>query len=202
MGDLIPFRKRSKPRKWTRPEDYGRVLPTETWQGRSRRSRWRWLFTGLRPWMLLVLLLAAWKFSEAELVRPLPWLATKPEKVAGDFTRCGQGRGAFCVIDGDTFKLGDRSVRVLGIDAPEMFPPRCAAEAQQGERATAELQRLLNQGPFEMVGQVHNDSDQYGRSLRALERRRADGTVQNLAEDLLATRTVRRYAGGARAPWC
>ena len=37
MGDLLPFRKRRK--TWTRPEDYGRVLPTKTWRGEPRRLR-------------------------------------------------------------------------------------------------------------------------------------------------------------------
>lgn len=56
------------------------------------------------------------------------------------------------MIDGDTFKLGDRKIRIIGIDAPETHPPRCAAEAAMGEAATARLQALLNEGPFDMVG--------------------------------------------------
>ena len=206
MGDLIPFRKRTAHRKWTRPEDYGVVLPTETWQGRPRRSLGRRiggaLFTGLRPWILLLVLLGAWKFSEVELLRPPTLLEGESQRISGQFTICGEARSAFCVVDGDTFRIGKQSVRLLGVDAPEISPARCPAEAVQGDRAMRELQRLLNQGPVRLVGQVHADTDQYGRKLRAAVRARADGTEQNLAEDLLATGTVRRYAGGSRAPWC
>ena len=73
-----------------------------------------------------------------------------------------------CVIDGDTFKLGERKVRIIGIDAPETHPARCAEEARLGEAATAKLQQLLNQGPFEMVAPIYRDMhDRYGRDLRA-----------------------------------
>jgi len=106
------------------------------------------------------------------------------------------------VVDGDTFKLGERTVRVLGIDAPEIHPSLCPAEAQLGEQATATLQRLLNQGPFIMTGRVNDLHDKYGRDLRALTRKRPDGSTQSIAEDLLASDTVRRYLGGLRGGWC
>ena len=43
-------------------------------------------------------------------------------------------------------------------------------EAVKAEAATAELQRLLNHGPFEMVGRIDDMKDRYGRDLRALRR--------------------------------
>lgn len=117
-------------------------------------------------------------------------------------THCGPGRGINCVVDGDTFKLGERSIRVLGIDAPEMFPSRCVEEARLGEAAAAELQRLLNQGPFVMTGRLGDERDHYGRDLRALTRTRPDGSTQSIAADMLASGAARRYLGGLRGGWC
>jgi micrococcal nuclease len=152
---------------------------------------------------LLALLLVAvgYGFDEAS-VKPLPFLATDPEPVSGEFTTCGPRRGEYCVVDGDTFKLGERTVRVLGIDAPEMFPSHCQAEAELGQMATDELRHLLNQGDFVMTGKVTDLVDKYGRDLRALTRVRPDGSIQSIAEDLLASDKVRRYLGGWREPWC
>jgi micrococcal nuclease len=198
MGDLIPFRKRKRSR-WTSAEDYGVVLPTRRWQGRVAGG----IGLGtLRPWILLVVLVACWKALGIETLEPLPGFSSDPERVEGSFTRCGPGRGTFCVVDGDTFKLGERMVRVLGIDAPEVHPARCPAEAERGEAATAALQGLLNQGAFRMTGRINDMTDKYGRDLRSVQRTRADGTVQSIAEDLLASGAVRRYLGGSREPWC
>lgn len=199
MGDLIRFRRHR--RKWTRAADYGKVLPTKRWSGEPPPRGPGWIGT-LRPWVLLVTLITLWVGLDVETLEPLPGLASDPERVAGNFTRCGPGRGTYCVIDGDTFKLGERNVRVLGIDAPELHPPRCTAEAQQGEAATVALQTLLNQGPFAMIGRINDMEDRYGRDLRSISRQRPDGTTQLISQDLLAEGTVRRYLGGARSGWC
>ena len=123
-------------------------------------------------------------------------VATAPERVSEPFTRCGPGRGHGCVIDGDTFKLGDRKIRIIGIDAPETHPPRCAEEAAKGEAATARLQALLNKGPFEMVGSRADLTDRYSRDLRTITR---DG--RSIADQLREEGLVRRYLG-YRMPWC
>ena len=70
------------------------------------------------------------------------------------------------------------------------------------ERATAELQRLLNQGPFEMVGRSFNDTDRYGRDLRVIRRVRPDGSIQSIADDMRESGGARRYLGGFRSGWC
>lgn len=195
MGRVIPFRRRRK-------GDFGRVLPTRQWRGTRRRGRLgRWL-VALRPFLLLAILLIVWAGYDPALVEPPGFLSGPPERVAGSFTRCGPGRGTFCVIDGDTFKLGERKVRLIGIDAPETHPARCPAEALAGEAATAELQRLLNQGPFIMTGRIDDAKDRYGRDLRSVTRRLSEGSVQSVGADMLASDTVRRYAGGLRGGWC
>ena len=109
-----------------------------------RRKRW---FIALRPWLFTAILLLLWPTLDPALVEPPAILSSDPESVSGSFTRCGPGRGENCVTDGDTFKLGERKVRIIGIDAPETQPSNCAVEAQLGEAATAELERLLNEFP-------------------------------------------------------
>jgi micrococcal nuclease len=162
-------------------------------------SRW---FSNLRPWLFTAILLMLWPALDPALVEPPAILSSDPESVSGAFTRCGLGRGVNCVTDGDTFKLGERRVRIIGIDAPETHPAQCEAEAIAGDVATAELVRLLNQGPFTMSGRIGGAQDGYGRDLRALSRTLPDGTVQSIAADMIASGTVRRYLGGLRGGWC
>lgn len=180
---------------------------------RFRRPRWRaaatkppsrflrW-FSVLRPWLFTLLLLMLWPALDPALVEPPALLSSDPEEVTGTFTRCGLGRGVNCVIDGDTFKLGTRKVRIIGIDAPEIHPAQCEAEAIAGDAATAELVRLLNQGPFTMSGRFDGMQDGYGRDLRALSRTMPGGSTQSIAADMLASGKVRRYLGGLRSGWC
>jgi endonuclease YncB( thermonuclease family) len=105
------------------------------------------------------------------------------------------------VIDGDTFKLGNRKIRIIGIDTAEV-DAQCPEEARLAEQATAELQRLLNQGPFRMTGRIGGQKDRYGRDLRVLTRNRPDGTEQSIAGDMRASGLARRYLGGLRGGWC
>jgi micrococcal nuclease len=130
------------------------------------------------------------------MVEPIGLVATAPERVDERFTRCGPGRGHACVIDGDTFKLGQRKIRIIGLDAPETHPPRCPAEAALGETATARLQALLNEGPFEMVGSRADMTDRYGRELRTLTR-----GGRSIAGQLVEEGVVRRYLG-YKLGWC
>lgn len=204
MGEIIPFRRK---RRWTRPEDYGHNSGKGPGKGGkppkprkpSGHSKWR---SGWRPWIILTTLLTLFVLYDPALVEPPALLATAPEKIEGSFTRCGPGRGTFCVVDGDTFKLGERKIRLIGIDAPEVHPARCEAEAKQGEAATAELQRLLNQGPFVMTGRIDGPQDKYGRELRAVTRTLPDGSTQSIAEDMVKSGTARDYIGGLRQNWC
>lgn len=119
-----------------------------------------------------------------------------PEKVEMSFSRCGNGVWDNCAIDGDTFNFQDRKIRVLGIDTPEMFPSRCPAEANLGERATARLQQLLNEGPFDLVSSTRG-IDIYGRELLWLLRDGRAITTSMIDEGL-----ARRYVGGFRSSWC
>lgn len=156
----------------------------------------------MRPALLLIALVTIYFVGGDPALTEAPaFLQSEAEDVNRTFTRCGPGRGAGCVVDGDTFKIGARAIRVVGIDAPET-KARCPAEAAQAERATAELQHWLNRGPFSMTGRIDDPVDRYGRNLRSVKRPRPDGTVDDLAQAMIASGTVRRYWGGFRDGWC
>lgn len=197
MGDLIPFR-RKKRKTWTKPDDYGRVLPTEAWRGKPPRPP---LKKRLQPWILplLFVVIFAWVYLSS-----LPERATAPEagslRIDPPVTACGAGPANTCVIDGDTIKVGARTVRVLGIDAPEISPPRCVEEAAKGLAARDRLVALANQGPFFLTGK--GERDEYGRELFNLVRLRPDKSVQSLGQDLIDGGFARPYTGGARQTWC
>lgn len=135
------------------------------------------------------------------LVEVPDWAASQPERVAANFTRCGPGRGEACVIDGDTIKLGNRKIRIIGIDTAEV-DARCPKEAALAEGATVYLQKWLNEGPFEMVARLDDPTDRYGRELRALRRLGQDGTYRSLAAEMRDSGLARRYMGGFRRSWC
>lgn len=150
--------------------------------------------------MLLAVLVCLWVAYDPALVDPPSLLSSEPEPVDERFSRCGPGRGHACVIDGDTFKLGSRKVRIIAIDAPEIHG-QCAEEVRLAEAATGKLQALLNEGPFEMVAPIVGDHDQYGRDLRTVRRKRADGSMQSIADDMRSSGLAHRYAG-FKTGWC
>lgn len=123
VGKFPKFRRR----RWTRPKAYWRN-PDDivTLRGVARETV-GWLGR-LRPFILGAILLTIWPAMDPALIEPPAFLATEPEEVNEQFTRCGPGRGHACVIDGDTFKLGDRKIRIIGIDTPEV-DAQCPEEA-------------------------------------------------------------------------
>ncbi|WP_140420559.1 thermonuclease family protein [Novosphingobium sp. B 225] len=180
---------------WPRRKSH--VLPPHRWQGLSRGARfWR----SLKPWLGTAIVVAVcWYLARSWNVPAEP---QSIEQVTGRFTRCGPGAAINCVVDGDTIHIGTRRIRVNGIDAPETHPARCAEEARLGEAATGRLLELLQQGPFLLSGPQTIAHDEYGRELRTLSRPRRDGTVQAIADDMVASGFARRYDRGAREPWC
>ena len=168
---------------------------------RKRQFAGQFAKAGARPFILFAILAGLWPTLDPALVEPPAFLTASPERVTARFTRCGPGRGQACVTDGDSFKLGQRKIRIVGIDAPETHPANCPEEARLGEAATAELMRLLNDGPFEMTGRIDDMSDRYGRDLRVVTRKRPDGTIQSIAEDMRASGLARRYLG-RKSSWC
>ena len=112
------------------------------------------------------------------------------------FTPCGPGRGPACVIDGDTFKLGDRKVRITGIDAPELAHPLCPQEAALARKASERLRAMLNEGSFEMIPHRLQRTDSHGRELMVIERRGA-----SIGDRLVEEGLAHRYLG-SKESWC
>ena len=207
MGDLIPFRKRPKaPKSWTTAEDYGHVLPASQWRGDAAKGYGRAnvfvrLWRAARWWLGIVVIAALWVLYRGAIAfDPPAFLEGQPVAVNGSFTRCGAGRGALCVVDGDTLKLDQRTIRIVGIDAPEVRA-QCPAEAAGAERATAVLQRWVNAAPFELVPRLDRPTDKYGRELMTA-RRTVRGQFETAAEVLIEAGVARAYLGEARAGWC
>jgi endonuclease YncB( thermonuclease family) len=105
-------------------------------------------------------------------------------------------RIAIRIVDGDTFWVGGDKIRIADIDTPETHPPRCAHEAELGERATRRLAALLAEGPFDLQPIGGRDTDQYGRKLRIVTR-----GGRSLGDQLVAEGLARTWTG-RREPWC
>lgn len=150
-----------------------------------------------RSWLLLALLFGLWLwlewrggFSEAPVVT---------ERVAERFTLCGRGRAHGCVVDGDSFRLGERKIRIQGIDAPEM-KGACPAETALALKSRARLLALLNQGAFTMGARSGDARDQYGRELRVLERV-IDGKSQSIGGAMVREGLAHDYVR-RKESWC
>ena len=197
MGKIVRFRRGPRLKGLNEFDQRQRI---RFWP-EPKRSPWKHaLFVG-RPFGLAAILAALWVGYDPAVVEPPSFLSTDAERVTEHFTRCSIGRGNACVIDGDTFKIGQRHIRIIGIDAPETHPARCPEEARLGEAATAKLQELLNQGAFEMVAPIYGSHDKYGRDLRSVQRRLLDGRLQSIAEDMRTSGLAHRYTGFKTA-WC
>lgn len=158
----------------------------------ARRKRGRVVKSAL----LIALLALVGALLDPSILPPIGPTAGRPERINASFTRCGQGRSTACVVDGDTIRLGQRRVRLIGIDAPEIAGAQCPAERALGERSANRLLALVNAGEFDLVGHRFHNSDNHGRDLRLL--RRGDASFgRQLIDDGLA----RRYFGSKRS-WC
>lgn len=186
-----------KRRGW-RAIDRGRRAPTPRFWPKPRRS----LFAAVRPFLLLILLLALWPLSDPRLLPPIGPIAGEPETVDRRFTSCGPGRGFACVVDGDTFRLGSRKIRIADINAPELAEPRCAAERQVAEQAKRHLLELLDDGPFTMVANRFDQVDRFGRELRHLERPRPGGAAQSIGDAMIEAGMAHPYLGALEPGWC
>ena len=194
MGKKLRFNPKRRRRGKTRSVPPARFKP--------RPPGWRDAFVSLRPWLLLIgFVTMAYIFTLPGVFSAPGWLSSEPQVIEGRFTRCGRGRGYYCVVDGDTFKLGNTSVRVVGIDTAEKDAD-CAAEAVQAEASTEALQAWLNRGPFRMTHRLDEPIDRYGRSLRTVYRLRPDGSEDRLAAFMRREGGARGYWGRGRGEWC
>lgn len=101
-------------------------------------------------------------------------------------------------IDGDTFAIGDETIRIENIDTPEMAPrARCLAEARLAKVAQDELVRVVGQDWGRLPEVTRSGTDRYGRTLARVAL--SDGT--DVGEELIK-RGVAETWTGRRADWC
>lgn len=81
------------------------------------------------------------------------------------FGLCDEGGLTNCVASGDSFYLGGKTVRIAGIEAPQLYGAACPKEAELGRASAIRLQTLLNSGELEMT-KVPQDLDRFGLLLR------------------------------------
>ena len=150
----------------------------------------------IRLWLWAVpILLLIGGLLDPKLIGPIGPLGAT-ERVTAKFDFCGPGGSAACVIDGDTIRLGDRTIRITGIDAPELANAKCIEEKALGNRSRSRLLQLLNRGPFEMIAHRLQTHDRHGRYLMVLRR---DG--QSIGKQLIKEDLAHRYTGFKRT-WC
>ena len=144
----------------------------------------------VNSWVVAIALLSA----AAVHVNPAYAAASSPSR-GPHFELCGAVRTT-CVVDGDTFWLDGRKVRIADIDTPEIGEPKCDAEYALGMKATRRLRELLNAGPFTLEAIPGRDQDKYGRHLRVVVR-----SGRSLGDQLVQEGLARTWSG-RREPWC
>lgn len=169
----------------------GRPLPRPARFGTPARDRPDRLRSGWR-WLALATLAAV---GALWLVRSLLPLG-RQEVPASIWQPCADAPSRDrCVVDGDTIRLDGETVRIAGLDAPELAG-RCEAERIAARAARDALTSWLSEGGFTMTPQP-GGNDRFGRPLRILSR---NGTPA--AEALVSRGVARPYAGEARLDWC
>ena len=111
------------------------------------------------------------------------------------FGLCNEGGLTNCVASGDSFYLGGKTVRVAGIEAPQLYGAACPKEAALGRKSAVHLQGLLNSGELEMT-KVGQDLDRYGLLLRNVA---IDG--KDVGRTLVAAGLAREIGNLTRS-WC
>ena len=103
------------------------------------------------------------------------------------------------VTDGDTLHIdcghGDRRVRLMGYDTPEIYHPKCAAEKRAGEAETRMMAALVASGP--VTGERVVGKDRYRRDLAWV-------TIggRDVSATMLKTPWALPYAGHRHPDWC
>jgi len=129
--------------------------------------------------------------------------ASTPAVAAKTFTGPVEAK-VLRVIDGDTFVAEAQiwpghsirtSVRIRGIDAPEMRS-RCVAEKKAARRSRAVLARLIGDGPVTIS--AIGGAKYYGRVLADV----ADARGRPVAARMLGLGMARPYEGGKREAFC
>jgi endonuclease YncB( thermonuclease family) len=179
---LVPFDRREA-RKWTRVADYwpdadihiasvGRARPGSLGDYAVPRRQDQLRKKSRRGLMLPVIavlgaaLLSLWASGVLQ-TRGDPVRGQSAKSSGLVFGLCSEGGLTNCVASGDSFYLGGKTVRIAGIEAPQLYGAACPKEIALGRRSAAKLQSLLNSGEIETT-RVSQDLDRYGLLLRSV----------------------------------
>ena len=145
--------------------------------------------------VLIAVLLSIW--GSGILRKPLKATAEAPQTRSAGlvFGLCSEGGLTNCVASGDSFYLGGKTVRIAGIEAPQLYGAACPKEAALGRTSSARLQALLNSGQLELA-KVGPDLERYGLLLRNVTVQGKD-VGQAMVRDGLA-----RDIGDLTRSWC
>ena len=107
---------------------------------------------------------------------------------------------ATILIDGDTVEIDGTRIRIVDIDTPETFRPRCENELVLGLKAKEHLRIMLDSGDVTFQPTGH---DRYGRTLA-----RVYAGKVNVGQQLIEEGHALRYLPGPEAKaarlkvWC
>lgn len=209
--NLAPFERREA-RRWTRVADYWPDAvssgPALDWSGstpllkfaltrraeRPRRLASRGLMLPISV-VAFAAVLSLWGSGALEnSMKPQP-APTATTSRGLTFGLCSEGGLTNCVASGDSFYLGGKTVRIAGIEAPQLYGAACPREAALGQSSAARLQDLLNSGELEMT-KAPQDLDRFGLLLRNVA---VDGkdVGRTMVRDGLA-----REIGDITRSWC
>ncbi|WP_120500776.1 thermonuclease family protein [Roseovarius sp. EL26] len=104
------------------------------------------------------------------------------------------------VTDGDTVKVycpgyGFESARLVGLDTPEIFSPKCFSEWARGTVASWKLRQML--WTADALSIERRGTDRYRRVLVQLS---MDG--ERIADLMVNSGVARAYDGSKRQGWC
>lgn len=188
-------------------------------RGQGRHSYHRRYRSGLFGWLMFRTRKAAVSVGLVAIAVSLFWVTEQlspllPNGVSFHIAPDGSGTpvaGSIRVIDGDTVDVAGERFRLIGLNTPETFEPRCSREYALGMRAKERLGELLSTGTPALTkmpcacppGTEGTDRCNYGRSCGVLT---VNGT--DVAKTLVGEgRAVAFYCGETSCPplprpWC
>lgn len=208
--NVVPYERREA-RKWTRVTDYwpdahthvGNVhwpkpgaladYPAADRPDRNRQTSRRGLFLPIAA-VVAAVGLSLWGSGVLQPGSGKP--VEKPATSSGlVFGLCSEGGLTNCVASGDSFYLGGKTVRIAGIEAPQLYGAACPRESSLGRQSAAKLQQMLNSGEIQM-SRVGQNLDRYGLLLRSVS---VDGN--DVGRAMLDARLAREI-GDITRNWC
>jgi endonuclease YncB( thermonuclease family) len=168
------------------PSDRRRDIP------RRRSARGLWLPVAA---VALAAMLSVWASGLLDN-RARPPAEVETTRSSGlVFGLCSDGGLTNCIASGDSFYIGGKTVRIAGIEAPQLYGAACPREAHLGRQSALKLQALLNSGELEMT-RAGQDLDRYGLLLRHVA---IDG--RDVGRAMVGARLAREI-GTTGLNWC